>query len=330
MRFLYVFKGVTFQSLQALMVWSVTSATVARGLLIRRHRNKGVPVKKIALVVFAGLATACGVNNINTSNAKSTAQFPVHRSVGGEDANALFAALENAGVKADTVDGRVIIGAVNLYASTLHCRVIMNATQDASCTVEKDSQKLDVASAGIAKAAANALDTADARVPLAVIGVTHYEATDIECSKAVGPYGTAKCDFNVSLHNSDENASISKKISGDEAETLYKSLESANLKPETVDGQPVYGAVTLKAEMLTCTKSFDANFTKSCALFKDGVRLGEMNSSRFEDLVDLFEKHGAQVGPRLVGANQYAIGEISCQMTVLARPEYKCSFELMR
>jgi len=284
-------------------------------------------MKKYALVVFAGLATACGVNN---SNVKSTAQFPVHRSVGGEDANALFAALEDAGVKADTVDGRVIIGAVNLSASTLHCRVIMNATQDASCTAEKDSQKLDVASAGIAKAAANALDAADARVPLAVIGVTHYEATDIECSKAVGPYGTAKCDFNVSLHNSDENASISKKISGDQAETLYKSLESANVRPETIDGQPVYGAVTLKADELNCSMSFDANFTKSCEISKRGERLGEIDSSLLEALVALLEKHGAQVGPRLVGANQYAIGEISCQMTLLARPEYKCSFELMR
>ena len=286
-------------------------------------------MKKIALVVFAGLATACGVNT-NTSNVKSTAQFPVHRSVGGMDAKALFAALENAGVKADTVDGRVIIGAVTLSASNLHCRVIMNATQDASCRVEKDGEYLDVSSARIAKSAADALDAAKAMTPHVLYGANLYNAADISCTQGVGPFALTKCDFNVIKPGDDENSSISKKISGEQAEILYKSLESANVSPETVDGRPVYGAVTLKADELTCSKSFDANFTKSCEVSKGGERLGEIESSLLEGLVSLLEEHGAQVGPRLIGANKYAIGEISCQMTVLARPEYNCSFELMR
>lgn len=287
---------------------------------------KGVFMKKFALVVFAGLATACGANN---SNVKSSAQFPVHRSVAGMDAKILFAALEDAGVKQETVDGRPIIGAVTLSASTLNCRVIMNATQDASCRVEKDGEYLDVKSARIAKSASEVLDTAKALKPTALFGANIYEVSDISCTKGVGPFAKAECDFNVSLQNSDDNASILKEISGDQAETLYKSLESANVRPETVDGQPIFGSVTLKADELICDKSFDANFTKSCELSKRGVELGQIDASLLESLVDLLDAHGAQVGPRLIGANKYAIGAISCQMAVLARPEYKCSFELM-
>ena len=285
-------------------------------------------MKKFALIAFAGIATACGANSNNSL--KSTAQFPVHRSVGGVGAKALFAALENAGVKPDTVDGRVIIGAVNLSASSLNCRVTMNATQDASCRVEKDGQYLEVASAMVAKGAADALDAAKALQPTALFGANIYQADDITCTQGVGPFGKTQCNFNVRLQPDDQNASILKNISGEKAETLYKSIESANVQPETIDGQPIYGAVTLKADELTCSKSFDANFTKSCKLSKRGARLGEIESSLLETLVDFLEEQGAQVSPNIIGANHYAIGEISCQMTVLARPEYKCSFELMR
>lgn len=284
-------------------------------------------MKKFALVVVAGLATACGVNT-NNSTVKS-ADFPVHRSIAGTNAKILFAALEDAGVKPETVDGRIIIGAVTLSAGTLNCRVVMNAIQDASCRVEKDGEYLDVARASLAKRAAEVLEAAKAQTPHALYGVNIYEATDISCTQGVGPFALTRCEFNVSKDSSDDNASISKEISGDQAETLYKALESANVQAETVDGRVIIGAVTLKADELKCSKSFDGNFTKNCELSKRGERLGEIDSSLLEGLVDLLEDHGAQVSPRLTGANHYAIGEISCQMTVLARPEFNCSFELM-
>ena len=286
-------------------------------------------MKKIALVVAGLITTACGIEN-NNAAVKALEPVKAHRTLTGKHADSLFDSMANAGIEAQRVNGRVIIGAVNLVAEGAWCRVVMNATQDAECHFTKGQEQIAVKDAALAKKAAKALDAAGARTMHAIYGVINYEASAITCTRGVGPLALTRCELDVGKKDDEDNSQSEKKISGEQAKSLYSALESAGISAETADGRPIAGAVTLKADEFRCQQRFDANLSKHCEAEKEGERLKEVSSSLFEGLVSMLDEQGAQVDPRLVGATNYAITKVSCQMTVLAQPVYECSFDLVK
>lgn len=286
-------------------------------------------MKKIALVVAGLITTACGMEN-NNAAVKASAPVLTHRTLAGKHADSLYEAMENSGIQPQRVNGRVIIGAINLVAKSAWCRVVMNATQDAECQFTKDGEQVAVKDAALAKRAAKALDAAGAQTMHAIYGVNNYEASDITCTRGVGPLALTRCELDVRKRDDDDKPQSEKQISGEQAKSLYSALESAGISAETVDGRPIAGAVTLKADEFRCQQRFDANLSKHCEADKKGQRLQEVDSSLFESLVSMLDEQGAQVNPRLVGATNYAITKVSCQMTVLAQPVYECSFDVAK
>jgi hypothetical protein len=286
-------------------------------------------MKKIALVVAGLMTTACGIEN-NNAAVKTSAATKIHKVLTGVHSDSLFNAMENAGIKPQRAGGRIIVGAINLVAENASCRVVMNASQETECHFIENGEQREVKDAGLAKKAAKALDAAGAHTMHAIYGVNNYEATDMTCTRGVGPLALTRCEFNIPKHDDGDDSTLERKISGDQAKSLHAALESTGISAETVDGRPIAGAVTLKADALRCQQRYDANLSKNCEAEKKGLRLKPIDSELLEALVAMLEEQGAQVNPRLVGASNYAIKKISCQMTVLAEPVYECSFGLIK
>ncbi|MEY4632315.1 MAG: hypothetical protein RIQ81_2435 [Pseudomonadota bacterium] len=285
-------------------------------------------MKKIALVLFGLAATACGIENTNSS-IKQQASGPVRRIANGKSADALFDAMRNAGIRPEQSDGRIIVVTTSISAEGAYCKITMNATQDAECQFRKEGESFAVKDAALAKRAALVLDQAGAKTMHAIYGVNNYEASKLLCTRGNGPFSITRCEFEVAKRP-DDNASPRKEISGDQAKILHNALESAGVAPETVDGRPILGAVTLKADEVSCKQTFDANLTKECEVSKAGRSLGAVEAGLLEGLIAMLDEQGANVNPQLIGASTYVIRKVECVMTVLAEPTYNCSFEVKK
>ncbi|NDE16255.1 hypothetical protein EBZ80_15120 [bacterium] len=283
-------------------------------------------MKKTILVAFAVAATACGVQQHPVAATKSAGSAPELKKLEGAHAEALFAALEDAGITPDTVDGRVIIGATNLSAETIRCSIIVNATQDRRCEFENSGKILEVQNQEIARQAVDALESVKAFARSA-IGATNYEAKDLVCSKAVGPQGAARCELLVSS-DGQNNPDGSRHVEGPEARSLYLALESTGWQPDNlIDGIRVTGETQLSADYLHCKMISDRDFTKSCELGKNGESSQELGSKSLkESLVKFLDNIKAQVAPFAIGAVQYRIEELKCRKIELAEPTYECDY----
>lgn len=287
-------------------------------------------MKKIALVFVGLVVTACGIEGKNASvKEQQEAAGSIRRVVVGKGADSLFDAMENSGIEAERVNGRIIIGAMSLAADTAHCRITMNATQDTECNFRKKEESFDVKDGDHAKKAAVILDQYGARTMHAIYGVKLYEASKLLCTRGNGPLAITRCEFEVA-NRPDDSASRHREISNEQARLLYSSLESAGVEPETVDGRPILGSVTLKADETSCKVTYNANMTKVCQVSKKGQSLRPVDASLVEGLIEMLEEQGAQINPNVIGASSYVIRKVECSMTVLAEPTYNCSFELTK
>lgn len=283
-------------------------------------------MKKIVLFAFAAAATACGVQNNPVATTKAGGPKTVLKTLDGEHAESLFAALEDAGVTGDTVDSRLIVGATHLSAGSIRCSVIMNATQDRRCEFDKDGEVLEVRSEPVARKAVEALQSVNA-LARSAIGATNYDAKDLICSKAVGPQGFAHCEL-ILTGDHERNPDGSMRIEGNEARDLFEALESTGWAADSlIDGIRVFGETQMSADYLHCTETTDRDFTKTCVFGKDGAEESEIASKSMRaSLVKFLQKINAQVAPFAVGASQYRIAELKCRKIELAEPAYVCDY----
>lgn len=281
----------------------------------------------VVLAALAGISTSCSINN-NAAVSKtrqSTIQDSKRASIQGAHAKALFAALEDAGIDAELVDGHRRIGSTELTADLLLCQVIQNQFQTVNCQVEKVDLHLEVKDSSIAADALDAMKAANA-AGTTRIGAIVYEMKNIECSSVPGPQGNAECTFE-GTQRPDHNIDGSIRLQGDQAAILYDALESTGVNPENmIDGMPVTGQTQLTAEVLHCERIFDASMTSSCNFEKDGRKLGSIEASLLKDLVDMLSDKETQVAPFRTGAANYRIGEIKCSRTFGYPMVSECSF----
>jgi hypothetical protein len=283
-------------------------------------------MKKVVLFAFAAAATACGVQNNPVATTKAASPRTELRTLDGVHAESLFAALENAGVTGDTVDGRLIVGATNLSARSIRCSVITNATQDHRCEFDKDGEVFEVRSEQIARRAVEALQSVNA-LARSAIGATNYDATDLICSKAVGPNGVAHCEL-ILTGDHERNPDGSKRIEGNAARDLFEALESTGWAADSlIDGIYVLGETQISAGYLHCTEATDRDFTKTCVFGKTGAEESEITSKSMKArLVKLLQQINARVAPFVVGASQYRVEELKCRKIKLAEPAYECDY----
>lgn len=286
-------------------------------------------VKKSVTVSVASLAalsifSACGIHKSATSSLHSAKQS---QEISGLTAAALFALLEKTGIEADTIDGRMIVGATNLSAETVHCTVAMTANQDKRCELEKSGQGYEVTENSVTEKAVEALKILGAQVDQQLIGALNYEIKNLTCTSPVVPSPVISCTYELSSGRSDQAL----ELSAFDAATFFDALTAFGLKPATVDGHVIYGATTLKADAIHCSSGFDANFTKSCEASADGNDQLELNDAALaEKLVNVMERIGAQVDPQLIGATNYEVRDVSCTKGVYPGAHASCSLKLAK
>lgn len=279
----------------------------------------------VASISCLFLVNACGMG-VNENALLRSAEANLE--VSGEHAQALFGLLEEAGIKADTVDGRVIIGATTLSADKVHCSVASTANQDKRCDIQKSGEAYDVSKAEVAARAVESLESLGALVDPRLIGAVNYEVKNLSCTSPVVPKPEIHCSYELSQGRSD----LALELSGVDASTFFDSMEAAGIQPAKVNGQVIYGSTTLKAESIHCTSSFDAHFTKHCEFIESesGSELKLDDKTMAGKMVEVMERIGAKVNPHLVGANNYKVLDVSCTKPVVPNPEVSCSLNLLK
>lgn len=280
-----------------------------------------------SLASIAGLflLNACGMNANENAKLVSAEQS---REVSGIHAAALYGLLEEAGIAADTIDGRVIIGATTLSAETVHCSIASTANQDKRCEIQKSGEAYDVSKASVAASAIESLDSLGAQVDRRLIGAINYEIKNLSCTSPVVLKPEISCSYELSHGRSD----LALELSGLDASTFFDSMEASGIQPATINGQVIYGSTTLNADAIHCTSSFDANFTKHCEI-TDGPSGSELklnDAAMARKMVEVMERIGAKVNPQLVGANNYQVLEVSCTKPVVPNPEVSCHLKLVK
>lgn len=279
----------------------------------------------VASISFLFLVNACGAKaNENAFLRSAKADLEVS----GEHAEALFRLLEEAGIKADTVDGRVIIGATTLTADKVHCSVASTANQDKRCEIKKSGEAYDVSKASVAARAVKSLDSLGAQVDPRLVGAINYEIKNVSCTSQVVPNPEISCSYELSQGRSD----LGLELSGVDASTFFDSMEASGIQPATIDGQVIYGSTTLNADAIHCTSSYDANFTKHCEI-TDGASGSELklnDAAMAHKMVEVMARIGAIVNPHLIGANNYEVLEVSCTKPVVPNPEVSCHLKLVK
>jgi len=192
----------------------------------------------VASISFLFLVNACGAK-ANENAFLRSAQADLE--VSGEHAEALFRLLEEAGIKADTVDGRVIIGATTLSADMVHCSIASTANQDKRCEIQKSGEAYDVSKASVAARAVKSLDSLGAQVDPRLVGAINYEIKNVSCTSPVVPNPEISCSYELSQGRSD----LGLELSGVDASTFFDSMEASGIQPATIDGQVIYGSTTL-------------------------------------------------------------------------------------
>ena len=284
-------------------------------------------MKKFAIIVIAGITNACAVSN-NTPVSKTrqvSNEGSIRAQVEGAQSKALVAALQDAGVNPESINGRIPVGAVTLKAEALVCSIIQNQFMSVHCQVDKKGETLEVKDDAIAQEALAALK--EANVAGAVLtGAINHEVFDIECHDVPGPQGDSSCSFRKSARNVDGSIPLS----GDQASILFDALESTRLTPDNVvDGRPVTGATVISADVLHCNRIFDASMTSTCFFEKSGRKLGAIEQSMIGSLVDLLSEKETQVAPFRTGASDYRISDIKCHRTFGYPMVTECSFAKM-
>ena len=285
-------------------------------------------VKKSVTVSVAAVATlalfaACGIAKSPTSSLNSVKQ---EREVSGKTAKALFRLLEEGGIEADTIDGRMITGATTLSADMVHCSIVMTANRDKRCEVTKSAKEVSVNHVGITREAIDALEILGARVNEHLIGAINYEIKNLSCTSPVVPNPQVRCRYELSDGRSDSEV----ELTGSDAAAFFDALESAGLEPATVDGQIIYGATTLKADAVHCAVISDRNSTKGCEVIDGRRQIELVDKAVISKLVSVMERIGAQIDPEVIGAMNFDVREVSCTKPVVPNPEVTCSLKLVK
>lgn len=114
-----------------------------------------------------------------------------------DHSDAIFAALSGAGVRPETVDGRLPTGAVNLKADQINCSIISDLNRTTRCSVVARGDNLAINDSSVNRKLASIFEDIGAVMRPVLIGAMNYQVNHVACSKGVFPGARATCSVNL-------------------------------------------------------------------------------------------------------------------------------------
>jgi hypothetical protein len=114
-----------------------------------------------------------------------------------DNSDTIFAALSNAGVQPETIDGRLPTGAVNLKADQINCSIISDMNRTTRCSIVSKGRLIEIRDAGTSRKLAAVFGDIGAVMNPELIGAINYQVNHVTCSKGVFPGARASCSVNL-------------------------------------------------------------------------------------------------------------------------------------
>ena len=114
-----------------------------------------------------------------------------------DHSDVIFDALSGAGVRPETVDGRLPTGAVNLKADQINCSIISDLNRTTRCSNVSRGNMKDIADASMSRKLASIFEDIGAVMRPVLIGAMNSQVNHVACSKGVFPGARASCSVKL-------------------------------------------------------------------------------------------------------------------------------------
>ncbi len=115
----------------------------------------------------------------------------------GSDADAMFDALESAGLEPATVDGQIIYGATTLKADAVHCAVISDRNSTKGCEVIDGRRQIELVDKAVISKLISVMERIGAQINPEVIGAMNFDVREVSCTKPVVPNPEVTCSLKL-------------------------------------------------------------------------------------------------------------------------------------
>ncbi len=115
-----------------------------------------------------------------------------------EQSDTIFDAMAGAGVKPETIDGQLPLGATTLKANQIFCSIISDANRTRTCGVLSNGQVIEISDSDTIDNLLDLLGSIGAAVNPELIGAANFQVNNVGCSKVVYPGAHASCVVQIS------------------------------------------------------------------------------------------------------------------------------------